>query len=177
MANIEELKKVNESFAKLIDASDVEVFNSVRYDLLKIQGLIDAEIAKQSVTDEEVQRAIEFQQEEIDNEKFSWSCLDEESKCEPGTEEMHVDYLHANELAITALRQMQGWIPCSDRVPEVYQHDNGEPMEFMVMIKDAKYPTTLCFNGDEWFQFDEWEETYEVTHWMPLPEPPKGEQS
>jgi len=78
-----------------------------------------------------------------------------------------------NTLCLQALRQMQGWIPVSERLPEEYQHENGEPMEFNVMILGSKIPTTLCFNGDEWFEWSDWDKSYDITHWMPLPEPPK----
>ena len=48
-----------------------------------------------------------------------------------------------------------------------------EDPEFLVMIKGGFVPTVLFFNGEYWYcNFDE---PYEVTHWMPLPQPPKGD--
>ncbi len=62
------------------------------------------------------------------------------------------------------------WISVKDRLPE----------------KNGRYITTVCKYKDEidvfdlWYEDDDWyiDEgdymyEYEVTHWMPLPEPPK----
>lgn len=51
--------------------------------------------------------------------------------------------------------------------------------EYNVMIKGATEPTSLFWSGDVWFSPYGIDEgcTYNVTHWIPLPEPPKeGEQ-
>lgn len=48
----------------------------------------------------------------------------------------------------------------------------GEYPEFIVMILGGVLPTTLFFDGEGWF--DHADEYYSVTHWMPLPQPPKG---
>jgi hypothetical protein len=54
-----------------------------------------------------------------------------------------------------------------------YRGENGEDPEFNVMIKGGLVPTSLFFNGEDWYcNFDD---SYAVTHWMPLPEPPKGD--
>lgn len=73
------------------------------------------------------------------------------------------------------------WIPVSERLPKKWHNESGEPIEFNVMLPKAKEATTLCFNGSQWFEFD-WKYMritgyYSVTHWMPLPQPPKGEKS
>ena len=59
------------------------------------------------------------------------------------------------------------WRPASEP-PE-------EPMEYIVMIKGVANSTTLLFDGRLWFEEDPegWRTYYEVTHWMPLPEPPE----
>lgn len=72
------------------------------------------------------------------------------------------------------------WIPVSERLPKVWRNENGEPIEFNVMLPDAEEATTLCFNGSQWFEFD-WSNMeisgyYTVAYWMPLPQPPKGEK-
>ena len=63
------------------------------------------------------------------------------------------------------------WIPVIDRLPEKFG-------EHIVMIKGACEATTLWFDcwNEYWYQ-PEIEggdgSRYEVTHWMPLPKPPK----
>lgn len=70
------------------------------------------------------------------------------------------------------------WIPVDERLPEARQHDNGEPIEFIAMIKGAEVPTVLSINEqDEWFSYDEMfygegrYNNYDVVAWQPLPEP------
>lgn len=70
----------------------------------------------------------------------------------------------------------QRWIPVTERLPDVWQHlgddDHiGEPIDFIVFINGALVPTSLWFNGESFF--DESGNLYNVTHWQPMPEPPK----
>ena len=76
------------------------------------------------------------------------------------------------------------WISVEDRLPieEAKAHEQewpGEYCEFLVMIEKGSLPTTLYYDleENEWFRINTAleRETYEVTHWMPLPLPPKGE--
>ena len=76
------------------------------------------------------------------------------------------------------------WISVDDRLPieEAKAHEQewpGEYCEFLVMIEKGSLPTTLYYDleENEWFRINTAleRETYEVTHWMPLPLPPKGE--
>ena len=64
-----------------------------------------------------------------------------------------------------------GWIPCSERLPEVPEGtDDDECPEFNVMIKGANRATTLrCAPDGTWF--DEFGHVYPVIFWQPLPEP------
>ncbi|HCB9843294.1 TPA: ead/Ea22-like family protein [Escherichia coli] len=67
-----------------------------------------------------------------------------------------------------------GWISCSDRMPDDGQH--------VIILCDgafvlyAQYRDSEFFdvvrNGEEFFET----QSRNVTHWMPLPEPPKGEK-
>lgn len=88
------------------------------------------------------------------------------------------DHLIANDITV------QKWISVNDRLPieEAKAHEHGWPgeyCEFLVMIEKGSLPTTLYYDleENEWFRINtaSERETYEVTHWMPLPEPPKGE--
>lgn len=69
------------------------------------------------------------------------------------------------------------WIPCSDRLPE-------EKGCYLVAVKhwyDGKPVTReAVWNGADWISCEKWirmEITPRVTHWQPLSEPPKEEQS
>ena len=58
------------------------------------------------------------------------------------------------------------WIPVAERLPSV-----GEKVLMRAIVKGKQYVDTdrLLATG-EWFEYGN------VTHWMPLPEPPKGER-
>lgn len=75
------------------------------------------------------------------------------------------DHLIANGVT------MQEWISVDDRLPE-------EKVNCIVHYKhaycdnDDYWAIGICFYDSEKFQMDL---LYKVTHWMPLPLPPKGE--
>ena len=66
---------------------------------------------------------------------------------------------------------VQEWISVKDRLPE-------EKVNCIVHYKhaycdnDDYWAIGICFYDGEKFQIDL---SYKVTHWMPLPQPPKGE--
>ena len=75
------------------------------------------------------------------------------------------DYLLANGVTV------QEWISVDDRLPEekancivYYQHSYCD--------NDGYWAIGMCFYDGEKFQLNP---AYKVTHWMPLPDPPKGE--
>ena len=74
----------------------------------------------------------------------------------------------AHEWAIKALSEQTGWIPCSERLPDVGQD---------VIFCDEKWTEEGCLRADgDWWQF-RWSTVRgkeEVTAWMPLPDPWKG---
>lgn len=70
------------------------------------------------------------------------------------------------------------WISVKDRLPTVLKYDCGEPIQFIVMIREGVVPSTLSFNGKKWYTYVSEQKLsenyyYTVTHWMPLPKPPK----
>ena len=75
------------------------------------------------------------------------------------------DHLISNGVTV------QEWISVEDRLPE-------EKVNCIVYYKhaycdnDDYWAIGICFYNGEKFQMD-W--SYKVTHWMPLPKPPKGE--
>ena len=79
---------------------------------------------------------------------------------------------------------VQEWISVNERLPieESKAHEQEwceEYPEFIVMIERGRVPTTLYFDleNNKWFRINTAlkREEYKVTHWMPLPQPPKGE--
>ena len=67
--------------------------------------------------------------------------------------------------------RVQEWISVDDRLPEeksncivYYQHAYCD--------NDGYWAIEMCFYDGEKFQLNP---AYKVTHWMPLPQPPKGE--
>ena len=74
------------------------------------------------------------------------------------------------------------WIPVTERSPVVeakaYEQEWCEEYpEFLVMIDRGLLPTTLYYDweNNEWFRINTAlkREKYKITHWIPLPEPPK----
>lgn len=74
------------------------------------------------------------------------------------------------------------WIPVKERLPDIRQRENGEPIEFIVMIRDAVVPTVLSIDkSGNWFDFmchyhgmpEHLSISYDVLAWRPLPEPYK----
>ena len=129
----------------------------------------EAEIAKQSViaksaTSEEVQRAIE-------QLKYA---REQDREFDDGT------FVDSLDLAITALQAYQPWIPCTERMPT-----DGTPVLITyVGFNDGKFHSDGVatwsieengYNGGWLWEIDGSEATVEITHWKPLPEPPKGE--
>ncbi len=88
----------------------------------------------------------------------------------------------ACRIVVAELRKHQ-WINIEARLPdqELQQAINenradcdaegNSQIEVIVMIAGALYPTLLFYNGVEFT--DGQDIIYAVTHWMPMPEPPK----
>ena len=79
---------------------------------------------------------------------------------------------------------VQEWISADNRLPieEAKAHEQEWPEEypeFLVMIERGSLSTTLYYDWkeNEWFRINTAleRETYKVTHWQCLPQPPKGE--
>jgi 5-hydroxyisourate hydrolase-like protein (transthyretin family) len=81
-------------------------------------------------------------------------------------EEVNLDAL---EMAISALEQTK-WIPVTERLPE----KTGRYLTANIRADDERCVFDLWFECGEWY-IDEGDDLfiYKVTHWMPLPDPPK----
>ena len=92
------------------------------------------------------------------------------------------DHLIANGVTV------QKWISVKDRLPEqdgkylVFEQSSGRTnTSILRFAKDARKVDRYDFKGrwkNAWYEYDsEWGHytVDSVTHWMPLPEPPKGD--
>ena len=74
------------------------------------------------------------------------------------------DYLLDNGVTV------QEWISVKDRLPVDW-------CPVLVMVREIEKPLLGSYRENVWFH-ERWNTTFingEVTHWMPLPQPPKGE--
>ena len=104
-------------------------------------------------------------------------------------------------MAVNALRSQQErenqkpqWISVKDRLPEKLEPVNivwvnRKPERYYAEIKDKPFVATGYYWNDKWWWYsatcedylaeygrsdvDAVDESIEITHWMPLPEPPK----
>ena len=76
----------------------------------------------------------------------------------------HIHIKEALDMAISALQEQEDrrWIPVAERLPE-------KPTKCLVYTKRGKYGghEITYYNEGFYLQYSN------VTHWMPLPEPPK----
>ena len=76
------------------------------------------------------------------------------------------DYLLDNGVTV------QKWIPVTERLPE----NTGRYLTANIRDDDERCVFDLWFYSGKWYLDEEDDEfIYKVTHWMPLPEPPKGD--
>ena len=66
------------------------------------------------------------------------------------------------------------WISVEERLPteEEYRDEYEELIPLLVCEKETRYPYRAMYDGKEWG--DGLMKIRGITHWMPLPEPPKG---
>lgn len=149
--DIERLKELHR-----IVSNEFEVFNEktqhfcitpIGKDLIT---LIDEAIDRQSVTSEEVRRAIELLREPSKYMDYYW--LDAQMN-------------DALNLAITALKEDQPWVPVSEHIPTKSELRNGMVLAWSTELSE--------WQVESWVYVEDRPEDY--THWKPLPEPPKGE--
>lgn len=90
-----------------------------------------------------------------------------------GYEKWEEDWQSLAEAVYNAGYRKQEWISVAERLPsEDEQRDEYEELvPFLVVERDTKYPYRAFYDGNEWG--DGLMKIRGITHWMPLPEPPK----
>ena len=87
--------------------------------------------------------------------------------------ERMADHLIANGVTV------QKWIPVTERLPNDKKIIDGEEYikNVAIRIKDNAAEKIAFYDEEEkcWFDTDFFSVAGEVTHWMPLPEPPIGD--
>ena len=108
-----------------------------------------------------------------DREKLIELCGDlQELPC-CYTYEGQADYLIANGVTLDNQVSSSKWIPVTERLPECdqvvlcYKKYRG--------VRIGKYLAATFADGVEAFKDLIGDYAFGATHWMPLPEPPKGE--
>ena len=81
--------------------------------------------------------------------------------------------VHFMDFVINEIPAVNQWIPCRERMPE--------PLRDVIVCTVIKTVTVAWINGNEWYfadtgngHIEQWSFD-DVTHWMPLPEPPESE--
>ena len=92
--------------------------------------------------------------------------------CARNWAEVIADHLLANGVTVQEGKDTDvptKWIPASEP-PKKYRDEYGELIPFLVCLDGTDYPFRAMYDGKVWG--DGWG-AISVTHWMPLPEPPR----
>lgn len=117
----------------------------------------------------------------VEQSEKAYSKFVHETSYMPNKSEFIADHLIANGVILDKdeSKISSKWIPVSERLQdkEFWEHQKrfDNDLEVLVMIKGAKLPTTLYYTADgDFYAMTEDEVTfYLVTHWQPMPGPPK----
>jgi len=81
------------------------------------------------------------------------------------------------EVAIQALQAQaeRRWIPVSERLPKTEQPVQVYMPKLYMSVQTGFYTKYYGEDDGEWYEH--WVASGDVTHWMPLPEPPKEDNN
>ena len=78
------------------------------------------------------------------------------------------DFEVAEAEELRKAREAQRWIPVSERLPDKFNR-------VLALLKGSKFQVVARIIGGKWVVSWNNDRCPEITHWMPLPEPPKEE--
>ena len=98
-------------------------------------------------------------------------CTDDDGSCSKADVDLREMLDEIEALPAADVQPVNQWISCKDRMPE----DNDRVL--ILAKNESVYIAKHRVFGHFVVSFEYWLDDTEVTHWMPLPEPPKdGEQ-
>ena len=131
--------------------------------------------------EELVKRLRELHPEEFgDAWDFAFACQQAMHEAAAAIEELQVDKAALNGTVTNLLEKIKDlgkprWIPVTERLPE-------EHVFVLIRQDDDRMMVAERVDGDWWYRYfaydvDRWDEDEQgtITHWQPLPEPPKEE--
>lgn len=83
------------------------------------------------------------------------------------------DDLIANGVVVSKMETTTKWIPVTERLPRYNEEVLVYRPKMAMKIYVSSYEGYYGEDDDEWHEG--WGICGDITHWMPLPEPPKGE--
>lgn len=117
-----------------------------------------------------LEEAIQHLKESLSDPTHKWGC--EECKAE---HEQLLEWLEDYK----RLQSVSSWIPCSERMPEDNVNVLGN-ITITVNTNIAKPKQRTIFAKHDrvfgWTTANGYPIVGKITHWMPIPEPPKGER-
>ncbi|EOI5760203.1 DUF551 domain-containing protein [Cronobacter turicensis] len=123
--------------------------DSLPYDtqIAEYEQMMEAEQTQADTTSQQFESLASVKQQSSKDAATSKASRDSDANSSPDSQ--------------TTIKQSDGWISCSERMPETNDH---------FMVTGDSFDHDLAFwNGKEWSDLDYYSE---VTHWMPLPAPP-----
>ena len=118
----------------------------------------------------------------------------DKQRCQENLLDKAAGAIERDQNEIAELREKQQWIPVAERPPEELVlvnvvWVNRAPEPYYEKIKGVPFSGTACFFGGRWYwdspivldMLSEYgkddpdlvDDAVDITHWMPMPEPPK----
>lgn len=88
-----------------------------------------------------------------------------------------------NADALAYIQQLEArvprWISVEERLPKVDKRYDGYEYSAELLVYDGlrRRAAYYCHTSGVWYDSRYEDDTFEVTHWMPMPEPPKEDQA